>query len=454
MMTDFMVLNPKCFNLSDMGTMKTLATLWAADYLMEENPGWKTLIVCPISIFQRTWGDAITANFLGKRTYKIIHGDEKKRRRLLAEKADFYIINYEGTCVGARTSKKGKIELGGLSRDIADRQDIAIVAIDEASAYRSDRTRRHRVARAALVQKPYLWCLTGTPMSNGPEDAHGLARLVNNARGESFTAYKQRVMYPVGPYKWLPRRGANEEAYKLLQPSIRFEMRDCTDVPPCTEQQREVELSDDQKDAYARLKRDLVLDLGRGVKITAAHEAALRLKLIQISCGAIYAHDHNVTRLDAAPRLAVLREAIEEAKRKAIIFAPLTSVVHLLYDELKEYSRAMINGQVPRDVRDEIFRRFQSEAEPQLIIADPSTMSHGLDLFAASVVIWFAPTDRAELYLQANRRIDRPGQTVPTTIVQLASTDIEREIFRRIANNQSMQGLVLDMVAKEQRLAA
>jgi SNF2 family DNA or RNA helicase len=459
-MANFMVLNPKCLNLSDMGTMKTLATLWAADALMNQNPGWKCLIVCPISIFQRTWGDAITANFLGRRTYKIIHGTEKQRRKLLAEPADFYIINYEGTCVGSRitTNKRGYrvLELGGLGRDIADRSDIAIVAIDEASAYRAHNTRRHRVARAALLQKPYFWLLSGTPISNGPLDAYGLARLVNNANGESFTAYRDRVMFKIPESLWkrVPKRGAYEEAYKLLSPSIRYEMRDCTDVPECTEQQRDVEFSEDQRKRYAELKRNLVLDLGNGKVITAAHEAALRLKLIQISAGCIYDHDHAVTRIDCAPRLAVLREAIEEAKRKVIVFAPLTSVIHMLYEELTEYSRAMVNGEVPLEVRSEIFRRFQSEADPQLIIADPATMSHGLDLYAASVIVWYAPTDRSELYLQANRRIDRPGQVVPTTIVQLAATPIEREIYRRIASNTSMQGLVLDMVKRELRLAA
>jgi hypothetical protein len=51
-------------------------------------------------------------------------------------------------------------------------------------------------------------------------------------------------------------------------------------------------------------------------------------------------------------------------------------------------------------------------------------MSHGLHLYAASVVVWFSATDRAELYMQGNQRIDRPGQAVPTTILQLAATDI------------------------------
>ncbi|MDE2471851.1 MAG: DEAD/DEAH box helicase [Bradyrhizobium sp.] len=446
-MANFMVANPRCFNLSDMGTMKTLPTLWAADYLMTKNPGMKAIVVAPLSTLQRVWGDALTQHFLGRRSYAVVHGDAKKRSRKLAENVDFYLINHDGVGVGAKV-KKHKLILEGLSDELKKRSDIQIVIIDEASAYRDGGTRRHRVMRAVLADRPYFWPLTGTPTSNGPLDAHGLARLVNGAFGESFNSYKTRVMYKVSDFTWLPRVGANQEAHKLLQPSIRYEMRECTDVPPCTEQMRDVELSAEQAKLIKELKRDLTIQLEKGI-ITAVNEAALRLKLIQISCGAVYDSNHRASRVDCAPRLAVLREVIEEAARKVIIFTPLTSIVHMLYEELDDYSRAMINGEVPLKVRDEIFRRFQTEADPQILIADPATMSHGLDLFAASVVCWYGATDKTELYLQANRRIDRPGQSVPTTIVQLAATPTEREIFRRAASNTSMQGAILDLVRNQ-----
>jgi hypothetical protein len=112
-MTNFMVSRPRCFNLSDMGTMKTLATLWAADFVMNKNPGWRCIIVCPVSIMQRVWGDAITAHFLGRRTFRIVHGDAAKRRRLLADPVDFYIINFDGVGVGAKYLIEGKLPWEG-----------------------------------------------------------------------------------------------------------------------------------------------------------------------------------------------------------------------------------------------------------------------------------------------------------------------------------------------------
>ena len=454
-MANFMVLHPRSFNLSDMGTMKTLASLWAADFMMMQNPGWRTLIVCPLSITQRVWADAIFTHFLGRRKCVIVHGSAEKRRKLLAEPTDFYIINFDGVSIGAKITRRG-VQLEGLSRDIAERQDIAIVVIDEASsAYRHGNTGRHRVARASLVRKPVVWPLTGTPTPNGALDAHGLARLVNDAYGESFTAYKRRVMYPAGPWKWLPKQGAMVEARKLLSPSVRFEMRDCNDVPPCTEQMRDVELSDEQKKHYKELKTSLVLQLAGGKQVTAAHEAALRLKLIQISCGAIYDHEHTVTRLDCSPRLSVLREVIEEAHRKVIIFTPLTSVVQLVYDNLTkldpktnkpEYTCAIVNGAVPRKQRDAIMRAFVEQEDPHIIVADPGVVAEGFNLSIATTVCWYGATDRTLLYQQGNARIVRPEQNLPTTIVQLAATPIEREIFRRTASNMSMQGLLLDLV--------
>ena len=445
-MSNFMALHPRAFNLSDMGTQKTLAALWAADYVMTKNPGWKTLIVCPVSIMQRVWGDAITNHFIGRRTYRILYGNADRRRKLLAEQADFYIVNFDGVGVGAKVNLRGKVELGGLSHELAARQDIGISIIDEGRAYSTGNTRRYRVAWSVLVPKPYIWLLTGTPTPTGPLDAHGLCRIINPSYPESFTAYKQRVMYHVGLWKWLPRPGAHKEAYKLLQPAIRFEMRECTDVPPCTEQMRDVELSQEQKEHYKKLQRDCVLTI-ENKQITAVHEAALRLKLIQLSCGCVYDSNHNMIRVDCSPRLTELCDVIEEAARKVIVFAPLTSVLHMLHEHLTKqgYTVELINGEVPIRQRDAIFKRFQDCEDPKIIVADPGTMSHGLDLYAASVVVWYGATDRTELYLQANRRIDRPGQTVPTTIVQLAATAIEREIYRRVAANQSMQGLILGL---------
>ena len=441
----FLVLNPRGFCLSDMGTGKTMAALWAADYLMALAPGKRALIVAPLSTLRRVWGDAIWRQFIGRRKAVVLHGSAEKRLKLLNEDVDFYIINFEGLGVGA-SIKRGAVRLGGLSKAIAEREDINIVMVDEASAYRDANTRRHRVARQVIGHKDYLWQMTGTPTSNGPMDAYGLAKLAGSTT-ESERSYRSRVMLQVSNFKWVPKAGSMEEARKLMSPAVRFSIDECVDLPPCTVQQRECELTKEQAALYMQLKKEATIMI-RDRQVTAMNEGVLRLKLLQIVMGAVYDEHHNASEVDASPRIALLKEVIAESAGKVIVFAPLTSVVNLLNLHISG-SREVINGTVSDAKRSEIFRCFQETASPHVLIADPSTMAHGLTLTSATTVVWYGPTDRTELYLQANKRIHRPGQTRSTTIVQIVSTPIEAEIFRRLESNETLQGVILALAKGE-----
>ena len=441
----FLALHKRCCCLNDMGTMKTLSALWAMDFIMRQQPGFKWLIVCPISIMKDTWGEEIFNSFLDRRSYAIVHGSPEKRLRELNRDVDFYIINPDGLCSGVSTNKR--LPFTGLAAALHERTDIRGAVVDEASCYRDATTKRHRAARGLLSHLDYLWLLTGTPTSNAPTDAYGLAKLAYNSYGESFRSFKGRTMVQITQFKWVPAKGSAMMAHQILEPAIRYAIEDCAQLPPCTVVHRSVELSSAQSAAYKKLKNEAVLMLQAGT-IKAVNEAALRTKLIQIACGAVYDEHHHTHRLDAEPRLSILDEIIGECSEKIIIFAPLTNVLKMLKEHLanKGLSCEIINGEVSQSARAAIFTAFRSAAEPRVLIADPGTMAHGLNLTVASTVIWYAPTDKTELYLQANKRIDRPGQTKNTLIVQIAGTSIEREIYKRLDANQSMQGLILQLV--------
>lgn len=449
LMANFMVSHPRSFNLSDMGTMKTLATLWAADWLMDQyKPGeCRALVVAPLSILQSVWGQAISRNLIGRRSFRIIHGSAAARSERLREPADFYIINFDGVGVGAHTRKR--FELDGLSKELALRADIQIVIVDEARNYHDSRTKRARIAKMVFGDRPYLWLLTGTPTPNGPLDAYGQAKLVNNAFGESWTGYRNRVMMQISSFKWVPRQNANEAARKLLSPAIRFDIRDVWNGPELTTQQREVELTPEQHKQMKALKRELMIEVAGGKMISATNEAAARTKFMQISLGAIYDAEHKWHLIDAAPRLNELKQVLQNAPGKVLIFVPLTSVVNLLYRELKEWTREIVNGDTTARERGRIFTSFQTTDYPRVLIADPGCMAHGLDLWAAQTVVWYGPTDKTELYLQANKRAHRPGQKYPVTVVQIVSNKLEKEIFRRLENNESLQGALLQMVRED-----
>ena len=444
-MANFSVLHRRMFNLSDMGTMKTLSTLWGADYLMQQHPKGKfrALIVAPLSTLDRVWGSAIFKNFLGRRTFEILHGSPAQRSAALARDADFFVINFDGVGTGAHTRRR--FEIDGFSKELRDRTDIKLVIIDEASAYKDSTTLRHRIAREVLSRREYLWLLSGTPTPNAPTDAYGLAKLVNNAWGKSKTGFKMETMFQVSNFVWKPKADGYERAAKLLSPSIRYDLHDIWNGPECVTQQRAVELTPDQKKMMADLKRDLQITMKSGAAISSVNEAASRQKFIQISLGAVYDSEHKVHHADAKPRIAALNEILDEAPGKFLVFAPLTSVVELLKREMKHRDVEIVNGNISQKERSKIFAAFQ-EGTLQGIVADPGTMAHGLDLWMARTVIWYGTTDKAELYAQANRRAHRPGQKYPVNVVQIVSNPLEIEIFRRLENNLSLQGSLLTII--------
>lgn len=445
---NFMALNPHCFNLSDMGTQKTLSALWAAEYIMLHYPPGqcRALIVTTKSTMRIVWADEIFNNFLGRRTAGVVYGDADRRLKVLGTPHDFYIVNHDGLKIGGKSRKKDG-EWSKIAQQLRDRPDIRIVIVDEGSAFKDATTDRSKIARQIIVPKDYVWWMSGTPTPNGPLDAYGAAKLVNGSYGESFKSYRERTMNQVSNFKWIPRIGAKQIVAEMLSPAVRFSIEECADLPECVTSQREAELSAEQRGYLKTLRAEASLQMANGAQITAANEAVLRSKLIQISCGAVYDATHKAHFIDCSDRIAVLKETIEQATRKVIVFAPFTSVLEMLKVSLvKNFSVELINGSVSDKKRADIFRAFQQDEHPRVLLADPGTMAHGLTLVAATTIVWFAPTDKTELYLQANKRIDRPGQVHTTSIVQIASTPAEREIYRRLASNESLQGAIMKLM--------
>ena len=200
-----------------------------------------------------------------------------------------------------------------------------------------------------------------------------------------------------------------------------------------------------------------MVQIQSGQTITAINEAAVRTKYLQILQGGIYDELHKSHTVNAAPRLEELKRLLEDAPGKVLLFVGLTNIVDMLYRELRKVGKGsaawndceVVYGGTSKANRARIFGAFQDAERPRIIVADPGVMAHGLNLYAARTVVWYGPTDKAELYMQGNKRAHRPGQTWPVTIVQLVASELEADIYHRVATNTSLQGAMLDAVAKD-----
>jgi SNF2 family DNA or RNA helicase len=435
----FLTLNPKALVLNEIGTGKTQSALWAADYMMTNKLVSKVLILSPLSTLERVWGDAIFTGFINRKGV-VLHGTAERRKKLLRTQADFYIINHDGFEI--------------ISEDSIGMFDLVIV--DEAAVMRNAGTRRYKVLKRWMDRNPEtrLWLMTGTPTPNEPTDAWALAKLVNSPYcTASYTAFRDQVMMKLGMYRWIPRPGSIEIVQHILQPAVRYTRDECFDLPDTIVQNRRAELTPQQRQYYDRMMRHLVAEVqDEGATITAVNEAVKMQKLVQIACGVAYDDDGNNVELDCTPRVNLVKEIIEEAGQKVIIFVPLTGTLYMLERELrKRWSVAVVNGAVSASERNIIFKNFQDAKDPHVLIAHPATMAHGLTLTAASTVVWYGPVSSNEQYVQANGRVERIGKRHVSNVVHIEATDLEAKIYSRLKGKQKLQGLLLDLIQQQSR---
>lgn len=430
----FLTYHKKALVLNEIGTGKTQSALWAADYLMRTGRIGKVLIISPLSTLDRVWGDAIFMGFPDRKGV-VLHGTAKRRGKLLKTDADFFIINHDGFPIIAE-------ETVGM---------FDLVIVDEAAVLRTPGTTRFKVFRKWMDKNPHthLWLMTGTPTPNSPTDAWALAKLVDSPFcTQTFTAFRDQVMYKKGQHRWLPRPGSVEVVYDILHPAVRYTRDECFDLPDTIIQTRQVELTPDQTKHYTTMMRHLMTEVSEeGSTITAVNEAVKVQKLVQIACGVAYDENGNNVELDCSPRLNAVKEIIEEAGQKVIIFVPLTGTLHMLERELsKRWSVAVVNGAVSASERSTIFKNFQDARDPHVLIAHPATMAHGLTLTAASTVIWYGPVTSNEQYVQANGRIERIGKRNVSNVIHIEATELEHKMYERLKGKQRLQGLLLELI--------
>jgi len=435
----FLTINQRALVLNEIGTGKTQSALWAADYLIQTGQIKKILIVSPLSTLERVWGDAIFFGFPNRKAV-VLHGTADRRRKLLNTEADFYIINHDGFPI-----------ISEITMGMFD-----LVIVDEAAVLRNHSTQRYKVLRKWMDKNPEtrLWLMTGTPTPNDPTDAWTLARLVRSPYvPDSFTAFRDQVMMKVGMYKWMPRPNSMEIVKNVLHPAVRYTRDECFDLPDTVVQTRKVELTADQRKHYQAMIRHLITESNTEAgTITAVNEAVKMQKLVQIACGVAYDDDGANVELDCSPRVNIVKELIEEAGEKVIVFVPLTGTLKMLERELsKHWTVGVVNGSVSSSKRNEIFHNFQNEQDPRVLIAHPATMAHGLTLTSASTVIWYGPITSNEQYVQANGRIERIGKRHVSNVIHIEGTDLEHMMYKRLANKQKLQGLLLDLIQQETR---
>ena len=426
---DFLTLHPRCFVFNEAGTGKTGAAAWAADYLMTQGKVKRVLVVCPVSIMETAWRSDLFKTVM-HRTVAIAQGTRPQRQAVIAKGYEFVIINFDGVKVVNKELMEGGFDL---------------IIVDEANAVKSVVTDRWKALAALVRPNTRLWLMTGTPASQSPIDAYGLAKLVAPDSVPRFMgAFRDRVMLKINQYKWVPRQDAQQIVHQILQPAIRFTKAECLDLPDLLYSTRDIPLTAQQSKYYDALKKQM-MTIAAGSEITAVNAAAMLNKLLQVAQGAVYTDDGSVVEFDVSNRLAELMSVIESTDNKILIFVPYRHTLEMLREELikANYSVESIQGGMPASQRAEAIKRFQTEDNPRILLLSPQATAHGITLTRADQVVWWGPVSSTEIYLQANSRAHRAGQTNKVTVTHLQGSPVERRMYAMLQSNIDLhQGLV------------
>lgn len=433
---DFLTQNARAFCFNEQGTGKTASVIWAADYLMSLGLIKRVLVVCPLSIMQSAW-QADLFKFALHRKVDVAYGNVDKRKAIVNGPAEFVIINYDG--------------VPAISEYAINSKAFDLVVIDEANAYKNVTTKRWKLMRKLITPDTWLWMLTGTPAAQSPVDAYGLGKMCVPTRAPRFLGdYRESVMLKVGMFRWMPRPNAEQIVFDMLQPAIRFEKAQCLDLPDVTYTSRHAPLTPQQSKYYKELKNQLLVEAA-GEDISSINAAAKMNKLLQISGGAVYTDSGAVVDFDVSNRLAVVEEVVQESSHKVLIFVPYRHTILRLHEYLLKagVTCELIHGDVQVRNRTDIFKRFQEQPDPKVLIIQPQAAAHGVTLTAADTIIWYAPVTSAETYLQANARIDRPGQRNPMTVVHIEGSPVERRLYTMLQNNITNHEKIVELYKKE-----
>lgn len=433
--SSFLTLNTRAFCFNEMGCGKTASVVWSADYLMRRRIIKRVLIVCPVSIMRSTW-DREWFSINPTRETAIAYGTSEKRRAAINSSAEVVIINHDGVKHYLKALQEGRFDL---------------VVVDECNAFKTVTSARWKALHTLTLPGVWVWMMTGTPASQSPLDAYGLAKIVDARKvPRSLHIWQEQVMRKIGPFKWVPMAHARDHVLAALQPAIRYHKKDCLDLPPVTYETRTVEMTPQQKKYYKQLVKDLILAVA-GATITATNAATKMIKLLQIACGAVRTDDADeVMQFDCSNRIAVVKELIEETDNKVLVAVPFTNSMHMLHAALvTDYGAdavACVYGAVSMNERTRIFREFQDGDTLRILLIQPMAAAHGVTLTRADTTIWFSPTTSYEYFAQFNARMDRPGQSSAMTVVQLEGCPVETQLNTALRERKLNSEALLDML--------
>jgi helicase-like protein/SNF2 domain-containing protein/SWIM zinc finger len=302
----------------------------------------------------------------------------------------------------------------------------AALVFDEAHYLKNHTSARSKLARqltlAAAAATPTLavQLLTGTPLTSRPRDLFVLLQLVAHPLGRSFLAFAKRYCAAEkGEYGWKTGGASNIEelTVQLHGVMLRRSKDDVLALPPKLRTWLPVAVP--AGTGAQAIKKVFELLAGKDSRPSQSRDVALRRrgKLLAFLVEARQA----LAFAKVTSTLEFIRGAIDQGE-KIIVFSCFDDPVQKLAKELGS-TAVIVTGKTPAAMRQPLVDRFQNDADVRVFIANIIAGGTGLNLTAATQVVFndldWVPTN----HWQAEDRAYRIGQTRTVNVTYFIARD-------------------------------
>ncbi len=385
----------------DMGLGKTRQAIVSLRHLA---PTGRRLIVCPASVKQN-WA-----------------------REIAVVSPDAQVSIVEGTASLSATAEWVVINYDVLTRHLDGLLSVpwAALVFDEAHYLKNHTSARSKVSRqltvAAAKTTPALvvQLLTGTPLTSRPRDLFVLLQLAAHPLGRSFLSFAKRYCAAEkGEYGWKTGGASNIEelTVQLHGVMLRRSKDDVLALPPKLRTWLPVDVP--AGTGARAVKKVFELLAGKDSRPVPSRDIALqrRGKLLAFLIEARQA----LAIAKATATLDFVRGAIDQGE-KVIVFSCFDIPIQQLAKELGD-TAVVVTGKTPTATRQSLVDRFQDDVDVRVFIANIIAGGTGLNLTAATQVVFndldWVPTN----HWQAEDRAYRIGQTRTVNVTYVVARD-------------------------------
>ena len=434
----------------EMGTGKSKVLVDNIAMLYDKGKINAALIIAPKGVYRNWFSGEIPNHLASHIDHKTVlwtattsKAKDKEYQQLFKIDYDLHILIMN---VEAFSTKKG-LEFATKFLNCHN----TIMAIDESTTIKTPTAKRTKAILTLGKIAKYRRILTGSPVTKSPLDLYTQCNFLHEELLGFNSYYTFRNRYAtmidrnfggrrvqiVGGYKRL-----DELSDSLKKFSYRVLKEDCLDLPPKVYIQREVELSDEQKQIYSTMKSAALAQL-KGKMATAPHVLTQLMRLHQISCGHLKNDDDTITEIKNN-RMSELLDVLDEVEGKVIIWAnyvyDIKQIVKAISKKYGEDSIVQYYGAVQADIRQKNIEKFQDpESDARFFVGNPQTGGYGITLTAANNVIYYSNGYDLEKRLQSEDRAHRIGQQKSVTYVDfITPKTVDEKIVKALRKKMNI----------------